>query len=223
VPIGNCQALRRDGKPCASRAATVADEFCSHHLKMIELHGEEAVRAGRIPRRRKPRSEEPVVLIESAATNGSGSIDPARVRPALAQAAADSLDEIQRALLDAALGAARPHWITTPPCPDCGRKQRVEIRVRDVRARVAAVELLLKEGLGRAPQAEETPTPRLPRSVEAIKQMSWDDMCFVFASTFVSEIAAAGNGEREALLRERVASLSEGERRVLSQALAEVA
>ena len=99
----------------------------------------------------------------------------AQVRPRLAEAAAASLDEIQAALLDAAL-AAREHWITTT-CPECQRKQRIEVWIPDVRSRVAAIELLLREGLGRPPQADETAIPRLPRSPQVIEEgFSWEDV-----------------------------------------------
>jgi len=37
-------------------------------------------------------------------------------------------------------------WVTTT-CGGCGKKQRVEVRVPDVRSRVAAIELLLRESL----------------------------------------------------------------------------
>ena len=40
------------------------------------------------------------------------------------------------------------------------------MQVPDVRSRVAAIELLLREGLGRPPQAEEAASPRLPRTAE---------------------------------------------------------
>jgi hypothetical protein len=43
-------------------------------------------------------------ITNSAITNGA--ITPAEVRPLLAKATADSLDEIQAALLDAAVGAS---------------------------------------------------------------------------------------------------------------------
>jgi hypothetical protein len=49
-----------------------------------------------------------VVTVETQSYGqGNVRLSPSEVRPALAQAAAASLDEIQQALLDAALGAAR--------------------------------------------------------------------------------------------------------------------
>jgi hypothetical protein len=94
--------------------------------------------------------------------------------------------------------------------------------VPDVRSRVAAIELLLREGLGRPPQAEEAPTPRLPRTADAIGRLGWDDLQTIFATHFAGEIAAVGEGG-EALLRERVTALDEGQRRLLREALDEVA
>jgi len=65
------------------------------------------------------------VTIEEAITNtdANGGITPAEVRPLLAKATAASLDEIQAALLDAAVGATRENWATFT-CPDCGKKHR---------------------------------------------------------------------------------------------------
>jgi hypothetical protein len=37
--------------------------FCRHHEQLVELHGEDAVREGRYPKTRSPRSEIPVVLL----------------------------------------------------------------------------------------------------------------------------------------------------------------
>jgi hypothetical protein len=78
------------------------------------------------------------------------------------------LDAIQRALLDAALGAAREHWASFT-CPDCGKKHRAQVHVPDVRSRVAAIELLLREGLGRPAQAEQPHHAALPATAEAVK------------------------------------------------------
>ena len=112
---------------------------------------------------------EPVVAeIETTLAGGNRHADPAQVRPRLAEAAAASLDDISTALLDAALGATREMWVTTARS-GCGKKQRVEVKIPDVRSRVAAIELLLREGLGRPPQAEEAASPRLPRTAEAVE------------------------------------------------------
>jgi hypothetical protein len=166
---------------------------------------------------------EPLVAeVEATLASGNGHADPAQVRPRLAEAAAASLDDIQAALLDAALGATRDMWVTTA-CSNCGKKQRVEVKIPDVRSRVAAIELLLREGLGRPPQAEEAASPRLPRTAEAVEKLSWDDMQMIFATQFASEIAAVTEDGGEVLLRERVAALDEGQRQLLREALDEIA
>src|SRR4029077_11592165 len=102
----------------------------------------------------------------------NGAVTPAEVRPALAKATAASLDEIQAALLDAAVGATHAGW-TTFTCPDCGKKHRAQVQVPDVRARVGAIEVLLREGLGRPAEAEELTSPKLPENVDAVARMSW--------------------------------------------------
>jgi hypothetical protein len=45
-------------------------------------------------------------------------------------------------------------------CTGCGKRSRVEARVPDVRTRVSAIELLLREGLDRPATAKEVPSPR---------------------------------------------------------------
>jgi hypothetical protein len=101
-------------------------------------------RAARSPPRLPPCWAEPDSEYSS---NGSGAVTPAAVRPALAQAAADEVDAITDVLIDAATNTTRPVW-TTPACPECGTQFRQEVHVPDHKARVAAVEVLLREGLG---------------------------------------------------------------------------
>jgi hypothetical protein len=219
--MASCEALLRSGTACRSAAVTDS-AFCSHHASLIEEIGEERVRSGDHSRRRHSTVTVPLVAeVETATVSGNGLADPAQVRPRLAEAAAASLDDIQAALLDAALGATRETWITTS-CAGCGKKQRVEVKIPDVRSRVAAIELLLREGLGRPPQAEETPSPRLPHTAEAVAKLSWDDMQMIFAAHFASEITAVAKDGGDALLRERVAALDEGQRQLLHEALDEV-
>ena len=112
---------------------------------------------------------------------------------------------------------------STTECGGCGKKQRVEVLVPDVRSRVAAIELLLREGLGRPPQAEEAASPRLPKTVKAIEKLGWDDMQAIFAAQFASEIEAVTERGGEAALRERVAALDDGQRELLREALDAVA
>jgi len=112
-------------------------------------------------------------------------------------------------------------WVTTT-CSGCGKKQRVDFKIPDVRSRVAAIELLLREGLGRPPQAEEAASPRLPRTAEAVAKLSWEDMQMIFATQFASEIAAVTE-DGDVLLRERAAALDEDQRQLLRESLDEVA
>ena len=132
-----------------------------------------------------------------------------------------SLDDISSALLDAALGSVRPIWVTHV-CRNCSQKERVEVQVPDVRSRVAAIELLLREGLGRPPQSEEAASPRLPRTAEAVEKLGWGKMKLIFATFFANEITAVTE-DGDALLRERVAALDEDQRLLLREALDEVA
>jgi hypothetical protein len=150
----------------------------------------------------------------------NGSRDPATVRPRLVEAAAEGLEGIRKTLLDAATGAVRDHWITFE-CGECGTRKRVEVPVPDVRARVAAIELLLREGLGRPPQAEEAPVAQLPTNVGAVTKMSWDDLQILGATLFADEIALVLRGDGDAAVRERLASLTPRQRAVLCDALAE--
>jgi hypothetical protein len=126
-------------------------------------------------------------------------VTPAAVRPALAQAAADELGTITAVLLDAATNTTGPVW-TTPVCPECGRQFRQEVQVPDHKARVAAVEVLLREGLGRPAQAEEPAKPTLPDSVAGIEAIGWQDMQYFAATLAPVSTAAAASSRRETLL-----------------------
>jgi hypothetical protein len=222
MPFVQCEALLRSGAACRSAALTDS-AFCSHHAAMVEEIGEERVRSGDHPRRRTSTTAEPLVAeVETALASGNGHTDPAQVRPRLAEAAAASLDDISSALLDAALGATREMWVTTA-CSDCGKKQRVEVKIPDVRSRVAAIELLLREGLGRPPQADEAASARLPRTAEGIEKLGWNDMQMIFATQFASEIAAVTENGGDALLRERVTALDDDQRQLLRETLDAVA
>src|SRR5829696_7477342 len=94
-----------------------------------------------------------------------------------------------------ALGAVREHW-TTFTCPDCGKKHRAEVSVPDVRSRVAAIELLLREGLGRPAQADEPAVAQLPDNVAAVPA-----------------------GEAGSAIRERLAGVGTTGRRLVREAL----
>jgi hypothetical protein len=82
----------------------------------------------------------------------------------------------------------------------------------DVRARVAAIELLLREGLGRAPLAEEPSVPRIPKTVEEVEALSWTEM---------QDIAAVLKAKGEAQVRRQLAALHDKQRQWFAEALAE--
>jgi hypothetical protein len=222
--LPRCAALLRDGQPCLR---TIADdsEFCVHHAKLAATHGPETVKQG-MPKRRTGRngSAPPLVIVDEPAaeleTRNGEVADPATVRPRLADAAAESVDDIQRALLDAATGATKDHWATFE-CAECGSRSRVQLPVPDVRARVAAIELLLREGLGRPPQAEEAPAARVPATAAAVKAMGWEELRVLAATVCAYEIAAVESGAGLELLREQLSHLSKANRGALRAALAD--
>src|SRR6185369_8348038 len=96
--------------------------------------------------------------IETTANNGSATIDLASVRPRLAEAAAASLDDIRRVLVETATGANKNVWATIN-CKHCDRAGRYEITVPDNKVRLDAIQALLHESLGRPGQAEAQPAP----------------------------------------------------------------
>jgi hypothetical protein len=211
---------------CGALASSPSAIYCRRHEQLATELGEEVVQTGSYPRRRTPREEMLVVVDETPAAQTVPTIDtaitPSEVRPRLAQVTAESVGEIQRALLDAALGATREHW-TTFTCPDCGKKHRAEVQVPDVRARVGAIEVLLRESLGRPAQAEDAARPKLPVNANAVARMSWDDTNHLAALLFADEIESVlTQGGREAV-RERLVGFSDAQRQVLREALAELA
>ena len=211
------------GRDCGALVSSPSATYCRHHERLATELGEDAVRLGRYPRRRNPRVETPISIEETATTAiTSGAVTPAEVRPLLAQATAASLDEIQAALLDAAVGATRESW-TTFTCPDCGKKHRAQVQVPDVRARVGAIEVLLREGLGRPAQAEESAGPKLPANVNAVARMSWGDVQHLATVLFADEIESVLTQGGSDALRERLSEFSPAQRRVLSGALIELA
>jgi hypothetical protein len=219
---GRCSASLRNGQRCRVVIETEGAEFCPHHLKHAEEHGDETVKNGRTPKQRSLRVvEDPVPVVTTMARAMPTSvIGPANVRPMLAEAAAENAEQLKASLLEAAGSAVHQVWVTVE-CSNCGERSRVEAPVPDVRARVAAIELLLREGLSRPPQAEEAHVPRLPSSAEAVEKMSWAEMKDVFAASFVTEIDELERSGTTKLVRDRVARLSEDVRNALREALAE--
>jgi hypothetical protein len=97
------------------------------------------------------------------------------------------------------------------------------VQVPDHKARVAAVEVLLREGLGRPAQAEEPPAPRFLETAAGIESMSWRDMQYFAVLFFADQIESLVMLGGPEAVRERLAELSEGDRHILSRALAEFA
>ena len=181
-----------------------------------------------LPRRRQARSSwQPTIVTTSAdepeanSNSQTGherrSVDPATVRPRLAEAAAESVEDIQRALLDAATSASKPAWVEFE-CSDCGKRKRVEVPVPDVRARVAAIELLLREGLGRPAQAEEPPTlPRIPETKAEIEALGWEELKALVLA--YPEAECLPEERRQPWLYERWVGLTQADRDAFRAAL----
>jgi hypothetical protein len=223
-----CAAHLRDGTACG-RTVAAGSEFCVHHTKLLATTDAETMRHGRTPKPRATRTQMLRVVKESAVDDvttttimANASADPSTVRPSFAAAAAENVDQLTASLLEAAGSAVKPIWVTVE-CASCGERARIEAPIPDVRARVAAIELLLREGLGRAPQADETPSGRLPTTVAAVREMDWADMQALFAAPYVDEIATVQHDGGESLVRKKLAELSEDARRVLRDALLEPA
>jgi hypothetical protein len=222
-----CGALLRNGQPCG-RTVAGGSEFCSHHTKLLETIDAANLRQGRIPKR--PAVTKPVLRIvsepatespASPATPVTTTADPATVRPSLAAAAAENVEALKASLLEAAGSAVKQVWLTVE-CTGCGQRSRVEAPVPDVRARVAAIELLLREGLGRPATAEEVHAPMMPATVAAVNELRWDEMEALAAAIFVDEIATVRRGGGEALVREKLLALTQDQRRMLRDALLEL-
>ena len=131
-----CAALLHGGKQCRS-VALAGMEFCPHHTRLVEQHGAEALKRGEhlpVPRNRVVQAPVIAEVIEVMTGNGTATVDPASVRPRLAEAAAASVDEIRRVLLETATGANRNLWATIN-CKHCGRAGRYEITVPDNKVR----------------------------------------------------------------------------------------
>jgi hypothetical protein len=174
------------------QCSTVATdrEFCAYHAALAAQLGAEAVSRGGHVKRRNARERLPVVVeSEPLELSANSSSSPSAVRPALALTAAEEVETIRRVLLEAATSTTRETWATCT-CPECGKGFRQEITVPDHGARIKAVETLLREGLGRVGEAEIV-EPRVPESVDEVKNLSWDELNLVFAMAHVFEIREA--------------------------------
>jgi hypothetical protein len=145
---------------------------------------------------------------------------PGSIRPALAQLAADNLNELQRTLLDAALNTTTTRWATVS-CSGCGARSRVELPAVDVKSRLQAIQLLLSESLGRAPTAREVAAPTLPRTAREVEKMDWHSMNAVFAMQYADELREVARVGGPQALREKLRRLGDPERQLLREALAE--
>jgi hypothetical protein len=76
MTVQRCSALRRDGQPCGALASSPDAVYCRHHERLVKLHGEDAIREGRYPRKRDPQSETPIVVTESNGENGNVPLAP---------------------------------------------------------------------------------------------------------------------------------------------------
>lgn len=219
-----CGALLRSGQPCG-RTAEADSEFCVHHTRLLDDVDPESLRQGRIPKKRALKEPtlrvvaEPTVELEPAVAIVNA--DPTTVRPTLALAAAENLETLKASLLEAAASATKPTWITVE-CSGCGERTRIEAPVPDVRSRLAAIELLLHEGLGRPAAAEDVRPASIPTTVTAVREMSWEDIQALFAATYVDEIATAQREGGDALVRDKVAALTDVQRNALRDALFEL-
>ena len=139
------------------------------------------------------------------------------MRPRLAEAAAESVEDIQRTLLDAATSASKPAWVEFERS-DCGNRKRVEVPVPDVRSRVAAIELLLREGLGRPGQAEEPPAlPRIPETKAEVEALGWEQLKALALA--YPEAECLPEEKRKSWLYERWVGLTQADRDVFRATL----
>ena len=97
-----CAASLRDGTACR-RTVVKAEQFCSSHLALVQEYGEERVRAGNVPRRK--RASVALVPVDGAPqaslVNGDRPEDSRDIRARLADAATRGAPEIERVLLEA--------------------------------------------------------------------------------------------------------------------------
>ena len=137
----------------------------------------------------------------------------------MALTAAEEVETIRRVLLEAATSTARETWATCT-CPECGKSFRQEISVPDHGDRIKAVETLLREGLGRVGEAEFV-EPRLPTTVDEVKDLSMDELALVIAMSCANEIRAVVD-EGDGALRLELERWEPETRQTLARALAEV-
>ena len=213
-----CSARLRNGEPCCSVATH--DGFCPYHAALADELGADVVANGDQTKKRNARQRVPVIAeSEPLELTPTAAKSPSAVRPALALAAADELETIRSVLLEAATSTTRETWATCT-CPECGKAFRQEISVPDHGARIKAIETLLREGLGRAGEAEVV-EPRMSRTAEEVKNLTNDELHLVVALSHATEIRAVVDDGDDAL-RSKVESWTPKARASLARILAEV-
>jgi hypothetical protein len=211
VTYPRCAASLRDGTACR-RTVVKAEQFCSSHLALVQEYGEERVRAGHVPRRKRAT----VALVpvnrapQASPVNGDRPEDSRDIRARLADATTRGADEIERVLLEA-VGASSPKWASLA-CRNCGEQQQVEIPVPDVRSRLSAITLLLEQAFGKVGQADERPTHG-PSTVAEVEAMSDEELRAIILSD---------SDGADWLIRQHVQSLSIEARDALRVALDEL-
>ena len=172
-------------------------------------------------KQRNARQRVPVVAeSEPLELNATPPGAPSGVRPALALTAAEEVETIRRVLLEAATSTTRETWATCS-CPECGKSFRQEISVPDHGARIKAVETLLREGLGRVGEAELV-EPRVPQSVEELRNLSSAELELMVALGYAAQIRAVVDDGDDAL-RLAVERWEPEARAAIARALADVA
>ena len=206
-----CAASLRDGTACR-RTVVKAEQFCSSHLALAQEYGEERVRAGRVPRRK--RATVALVPVKGAPqpslVNGDRPEDSRDIRARLADAATRGADEIERVLLEA-VGASSPQWASVA-CRECGEQQQVEIPVPDIRSRLSAITLLLEQAFGKVGQADERPSHG-PSTVAEVESLSDEELRAIILSD---------SDGADWLVRLHLQSFSSATRDALRRALAEL-
>jgi hypothetical protein len=137
-PAPTCTEILRDGLPC--RTHEKEDRLCAYHLRKRDLRAAEIF---------TPSLDEPE---EDSRAPVNEDDDRPRLRPTnvRGQLAADTTEEYEklRDALFAALDAERETFAT---CQKCHHRTRV--MVPDNSARLKAIEILLREGFGKSPDA----------------------------------------------------------------------
>jgi hypothetical protein len=214
-----CSARLRNREQC--RSVATHDEFCVYHAALADELGSDVVANGDQMKRRNARQRAPVIAeSEPIELSPTPSNSPSAVRPALALTAAEELETIRSVLLEAATSTTRETWATCT-CPECSKSFRQEISVPDHGARIKAVETLLREGLGRVGEAEIV-EPKVPQSVEELRNLSTAELELMVALGYAAQIRAVVDDGDDAL-RLEVERWEPEARAAVARALAEVA